>query len=100
MADPTPAPPPAPTRGSVIGRVVDAVGGAVGGAAVAVVESAGPHPDIAARTTDDGSFRLGGLPAGQVVLEARKAGASGSAALEVRAGESAAVEICLGAPLT
>jgi hypothetical protein len=82
--------------GVVSGRVLDAAGAPVGGAAVAVVSSDGPHRDIAALTAEDGSFRLGGLPTGNVVLEARKSGTSGSAQVEVPEGGSVPVEIRIG----
>ncbi len=82
--------------GRIGGRVVDASGARVGGAAVSVVSSDGPHRDIAALTAEDGSFRLGGLPFGQVVLEARKSGASGSVHVEVREGALAPIEIRIG----
>jgi hypothetical protein len=82
--------------GAVTGRVLDGAGAPVGGAAVAVVGSDGPHRDIAARTAADGTFRLGGLPTGAVVLEARKGGTAGSAQVEVSAGVAVPVEIRIG----
>jgi hypothetical protein len=84
------------TPGAVTGRVLDGAGAPVSGAAVAVVGSDGPHRDIAARTAEDGSFRLGGLPTGPVVLEARKGGTSGSAQVEVSGGAAVPVEIRIG----
>jgi hypothetical protein len=79
---------------TVSGRVVDGAGNPVPGATVAVVSSDGPHRDIAALTADDGIFRLGGLPPGQVVLEARRSGASGSATVELE-DDGAEIEIRL-----
>ena len=81
---------------TVSGRVVDRTGEPVPGATVAVVSSDEPHPDIAVLTTPEGAFRLSGL-SGQVVLEARKSGVSGTAALDL-GDDTVQVEIRLGGP--
>jgi phage gp45-like len=73
--------------------VVNAAGAPLAGATVAVLSSAGPHPDIAAVTAADGSFRLHGLWAGAAVVEAHREAAAGAAAVEIVSGETAQVEI-------
>jgi len=73
--------------GEVTGKVVDKQARAVPDAAVTVLESPGSFPDIAPLTSSDGSFRLGGLPAGRYVLQANDpSGKAGSAAVLVEAG--------------
>lgn len=81
--------------GRVEGHVLDTHGSPMAGVSVAVVSSAGRHHDVAALSAADGSFRLGGLAVGGAVLEARGAGASGSAEVDVVAGATAQVEVTL-----
>ena len=81
--------------GKVAGRVLDSNGVPMAGATVAVVASAGRHRDVAALSAADGSFWLGGLPAGEAVIEARGAGTSGRAEVAVVAEATAQVEVTL-----
>jgi hypothetical protein len=84
-----------PATGLIAGRVVDAAGNSVSGATVAVTSAVQPARDIAAITTDDGVFRLGGMRPGSYVIEARKGISVASAQVDVTAGGPAFVEITL-----
>lgn len=84
-----------PVTGSIAGRVVDAARNSVSGATVAVTSSSQPHRDIAAITTGDGVFRMGGMRPGSYVLEARKGTSIGGAHVDVAAGPPTNVEIRL-----
>jgi V8-like Glu-specific endopeptidase len=86
-----------PEQGSISGRVVNARGVPVVGAAVAVSGGSQPHRDIAAITTADGTFRLGGLPPGSYQLTAHADSSVKSADVVVSAGTPARVEIQLDA---
>jgi hypothetical protein len=79
--------------GSIAGRVLGPTGAPLPGVTVAIVASAQPHPDIAALTGADGSFRLGGLRPGEYRLEANANGAVKSATVTVVAGRSTPVVI-------
>ena len=84
--------------GAVDGRVLDAAGVPVGGATVAVAAASRPTRDIAARTTADGRFRLGGLLPGTYRLEARLGQSVGASEVDVATGVPTPVEIRLGRP--
>jgi hypothetical protein len=84
-----------PAAGSIAGRVVDAAGNSVAGATVAVTSGMQPFRDIAAITSGDGVFRLGGISPGSYVLEARKGASVGEAQVSVTASQPASVEITL-----
>ena len=81
--------------GSIAGRVFDAGGNPVAGATVAIASSSQPHRDIAAITTGDGVFRLGGLRPGAYVLEGRHGTSRGGAHVKVGVGVPTDVEIRL-----
>lgn len=81
--------------GSISGRVLGSGGVPVPGATVAVVSGSQPHRDIAAVTSADGTFRLGGMRPGEYRVEARARGSVRSADVVVSAGASADVEIRL-----
>jgi len=73
----------------VRGRCVDAGGDAVEGARVEVVPGS-----ASARSGEDGSFELTGLPAGEVVLLARREGlASARVTLDVGVGEDVVLKL-------
>lgn len=81
---------------SIEGTVMDAAGAPVQGATVAVAGGSQPYRDIAAVTSADGAFRMGGMHPGSYVLEARKGSVSGSVNVDVGGAPQAAVEIRLG----
>jgi hypothetical protein len=82
--------------GTVEGRVVDATGAPVSGATVAVAAATRPTRDIAAVTTAEGRFRLGGLLPGTYELQAWHGRISGGTRVDVAAGLSTPAEIRLG----
>ncbi len=82
--------------GAVRGRVVDAEGRAAGRAAVSVRDAGGHRADTA--SGPDGTFRLGGLAPGRAVVRARAPEGEAEAAVEVRPGETAEVELVLEPP--
>jgi hypothetical protein len=71
--------------GSVLGDVVDGFGSVVSGATVAAISLGKREAPPAVRSARDGSFRLGGLPPGTHVLQARSADGQRSETAEVRA---------------
>jgi len=80
--------------GAIHGRVVAEDGRPLSGASVAVQHAAGPVPDIAALTGADGTFELGGLPPGEVTLQAHLAsGQTARARVQVTANSVASVTI-------
>ena len=81
--------------GVIAGRVAASSGAPVAGATVAIVSGTEPYRDLAAVTSADGRFRLGGLRPGDYRVEARSSGATGSAQATVSAGAGADVEIRL-----
>lgn len=84
-------------HGSMNGRVVRAgTGEPVADATVTIVVAAGPVPDIAPLTDEDGRFRLDGLPPGDWTLLALGArDERGQATVRVPAGGVAEVTIVL-----
>lgn len=82
-----------PGVGSIGGRVVDPRGGPLPGFSVAVVQSDGPHPDIAVLSGADGAFRLTGIASGRTVLAARSGEVAAQAQVEVVADGTAQVDI-------
>lgn len=82
--------------GVVEGLVLDTAGNPVAGATVAVESATRPTRDIAALTTADGRFRLGGLLPGSYRLAARLGTTSGGAAVDVAPGADTPAEIRLG----
>ncbi|MEM9491122.1 MAG: TonB-dependent receptor plug domain-containing protein, partial [Myxococcota bacterium] len=98
-AAPSPAPapsatPPAPAAasGTIAGRVVDAGSGRPLVAAVVQVQGR----DLGALTAGDGRFSIAEVPAGRYRLVVTSAaGASAEAAVEVGAGQTAAVEVAV-----
>jgi len=82
-----------PVLGTVVGTVLDATGRPVSGASVAVVASAAQHPDIAALSAADGTFRLGRLPSGPAVLEARLGPAVARVCVDVDPQEPVSVQL-------
>jgi hypothetical protein len=84
--------------GAVTGQVTDATGAPVAGATIAV-GAGGQHPDIAALTNAEGSFRLGGLAPGPVTLGVHSGGRPAqSVGVIVREGEETQVDIRLDDP--
>jgi protocatechuate 3,4-dioxygenase beta subunit len=81
--------------GFIAGRVLASTGTPVAGATVAIVGGSQPYRDVAAVTTADGRFRLGGLRPGDYRVEARASGAMGSVQAAVPARAGAEVEIRL-----
>lgn len=82
--------------GTIVGFVVDASGAPVAGAPVAIIDSPGPHSDIAALTGQNGGFRFGKLMPGPYKLSAFKAGrGSRQVTVQVEAGQQTDVEIRL-----
>jgi hypothetical protein len=68
-------------------------------ATITVVQGAGPAPDIAPLTDDEGRFALDGLPAGEWVLRATGvAGETGDVSVRVAHGSIADVVIRVGPP--
>jgi len=80
----------------ITGRVTDGAGGPVSGAIVAIVSGTSPFPEIAAVTSGDGTFHLGGLQPGTYVLRARHGGAQVSAEVDAVADSSARIEFAIG----
>ena len=85
----------ASTQGVIAGRVVASTGAPVAGATVAIAEGTQPWRDVAAVTSADGRFRLGGLSPGDYRVEARGAAGMGSVRATIAAGSGADVEIRL-----
>src|SRR5262249_169356 len=75
--------PPSGEAGLVHGRVVDEHGNPLPDALVAVQSTTAGAPDIAQRTTTDGSFSLGELPRGLYTLKAHHVSGTGSASVHV-----------------
>jgi hypothetical protein len=84
--------------GSVDGRVTyPGSGEPVADATVTIVRGAGPAPDIAPLTGDDGRFRFDGLPPGDWTFHAMgPGGQTGEATVRVLAGSVVEVVIVVG----
>lgn len=89
-----------PMPGTVRGLVVRADTSApLADATITVVQGAGPAPDIAPLTNDEGIFALDGLPAGEWVLRATGvAGETGEVSVRVAQGSISDVVIKVGPP--
>src|SRR4051812_48495664 len=92
---PVPTDNPTPSVGTLEGRVLGPVGEPLAGIVVSIVESSGPHPDIAAVSAADGTFRLSRLPAGPAVVEARQGGVAIRTDVDVPPDAATSVEIRL-----
>jgi len=83
-------------HGAISGRVLRRDGSPVADVVVMIREGAGPFPDIAAITGDDGRFRFEDLePGGYLVLARLESGETATARFEVPAGGVSEKEISI-----
>lgn len=80
---------------NIRGTVLDSYGRPLAGATIAVVEGSASFPDMAAVTSDDGSFSLGPLSNGEYTVQAFGPSGNSAQAKAVVRDSSAVVRIRL-----